>query len=57
MEPRDKVETYQGTDSGWYWRVKAGNGRVIATGAERFESKANAKRAARRVTGAEPEDA
>jgi uncharacterized protein YegP (UPF0339 family) len=44
----DTVEVYEGAD-GWRWRVRAGNGRIIATAGEAFASKRSAARAARRV--------
>lgn len=44
----DTVEVYEGAD-GWRWRVRAGNGRLVATAGEAFASKGNAVRAARRV--------
>ncbi len=44
----DTMEVHEGAD-GWRWRVRAGNGRLVATSGEAFASKGNAVRAARRV--------
>ena len=40
-----RFEIYQGKDSQWYWRLIAGNNRIIAVGGEGYVSKHNAKRA------------
>lgn len=37
-------ETYQGEDGQWYWRCKASNGQVVATGAEGYAAKSKAVR-------------
>ncbi len=34
-----KVEIYEDKRSEWRWRMKASNGRIIATGGEGFSSK------------------
>lgn len=28
----DQAQLYRGTDGLWYWRIKAGNGEIIAQG-------------------------
>ena len=33
----------------WRWNARARNGRIVATSGESFDSKGNAKKAARRV--------
>ena len=38
-------EIYAGNDGWWYWRLKAGNGRIVADGAEGYSSKGSCKRA------------
>ena len=35
----------------WYWRLRAGNGRIVADGAEAYDSKANVTRAINRLFG------
>jgi uncharacterized protein YegP (UPF0339 family) len=40
-------EIFQGV-MGWYWRLRAGNGKTIADGSEVYFSKSNVKRAVRR---------
>lgn len=37
-------EIYDAKD-GWRWRLRAGNGRIVADGAEAYDSKSNVKRA------------
>jgi len=48
-----RIEVYRGAReglrTGWYWRLRATNGRVVADGAEGYSSRRNAIRAARRV--------
>lgn len=39
-----RVDVWQSKD-GWRWRVKARNGKIVATAGEAFASKSNAKRA------------
>lgn len=41
-------EVYRGRDGMWYWRLWAGNGRVIADGSEGYAKSSNARRAAYR---------
>lgn len=33
---RAKFEVYQGGDGHWYWHMKSGNGRIVATGGEGY---------------------
>jgi len=51
---RDVIEVYPDKNGQYRWRRKAANGRILSVGAEPFDSKANALRAARRA--AEPVD-
>jgi uncharacterized protein YegP (UPF0339 family) len=43
------IEVYKGKRAGWYWRLKASNGRVIADGAEAYATRSNVNRAALRI--------
>ena len=56
MNAKDRVQIFTGKDGKWRWRIKAANGRTIDTSGQGFSSKSNAKRAAIRVTGREPEE-
>jgi uncharacterized protein len=47
-------ETFQDTAGQWRWRLKAGNGRKIATSGESFTRRADAMRAATNVKHAAP---
>jgi len=38
-----KFELYQDKASEWRWRLKSGNGQVIATGGEGYDSKSGAQ--------------
>lgn len=38
-----KFELYQDKAGEWRWRLKSGNGQVIATGGEGYESKSGAE--------------
>lgn len=45
-----KIEIFMGFDEQWYWRARnTRNARIVATGAEGYVSKSNAKRAVRRL--------
>lgn len=46
-----RIEVFQTKQAkpGYYLRVRAGNGEIIATGAEEYASKGNAMRAAKRL--------
>ncbi len=44
-----RLEVFQGLD-GWRWRLRARNGKLIATSGEAFDSRGNARRAARRMS-------
>lgn len=35
----------------WYWRLRAGNGKIIGDGSESYASKANVRRALNRLSG------
>lgn len=48
-EIRWKFEYYQSTFSVWYWRLKAGNGLIIADGGQRYASKRGVLRAIRNI--------
>lgn len=34
--------------SGWYWRLRAKNGRIVADGAEDYSTRSNVRRAIKR---------
>jgi uncharacterized protein YegP (UPF0339 family) len=38
-----KFELYEGTNGQFYWRLKSGNGQIIAVGGEGYTSKAGAE--------------
>jgi len=48
MKRRVRFEIFK-RRSGYYWRLVGGNGRTMATGGERFPTRAHATRAATRV--------
>jgi uncharacterized protein YegP (UPF0339 family) len=48
---KPKFEVYQGSDDKWYWRLRAVNGRVIATGAEGYERQEGAEEGVFRLVG------
>lgn len=49
MSREARIETFQSPRSLlWYWRMRAGNGRVIADGAEGYAKRTSAVRAAYR---------
>lgn len=43
-----KAEIFQGANLQWYWRVKAKNGQIIATGGEGYTRRFSAQRGFRR---------
>jgi uncharacterized protein YegP (UPF0339 family) len=45
MKKRGRISYYQGRDKLWYWQLRAGNSQIIATGAEGYASRRNARRA------------
>lgn len=45
-----KIQIYKGKKGGWYIRIIARNGKIVADGGEPYASKTNAKRAAKRLT-------
>jgi uncharacterized protein YegP (UPF0339 family) len=44
-----KIETFQGEDEQWYWRLVASNGQIISIGGEGHPRRQNAVRAAENV--------
>lgn len=44
-----RFEYFCGEAGGWYWRLRAGNGKVVADGSEMYFSASNVRRAIRRV--------
>jgi hypothetical protein len=42
------LTVYQARD-GWRWRLKAANGRIVADSGEAYSTKANARRASKRL--------
>ena len=49
MPHSPKVETFQGENGDWYWRMVAANGETVADSAEGYTRRADAERAARRM--------
>ena len=47
----DHVELFQGRDSDWYWRRRAGNGQIVATGGEGYVHRVDCVAAAQRING------
>lgn len=45
-----KFEIYEDAAGKYRWRLKAGNGEIVASSGEAFASKANAERAAQNVS-------
>lgn len=43
------IQIYRGKKGGWYIRIIARNGKIVADGGEAYASKSNAKRAATRL--------
>ncbi len=52
MSNNPVVEKYEDSAGEWRWRLRAGNGEIIATGSEGYVSKANVDRAINTVTRA-----
>lgn len=48
MMREGKVEVYEALD-GWRWRLKAGNGQILADGAESYTRREDAERAVRKA--------
>lgn len=44
-----KLQIYKGKKGGWYIRIIARNGKIVADGGEAYANKSNAKRAATRL--------
>lgn len=42
-------DTYKDTSGKWRWRLKAGNGQIVADSGEAYDSLANVRRAAENV--------
>ena len=38
---KSKIQLYQDKKDEWRWRLKASNGRIVATGGESFSSRSN----------------
>lgn len=49
---RDKIEIFKDEAGEWRWRIKAANGKIVATSGEGFTRKWSARRAAKRVLSA-----
>lgn len=47
---KHKLQIYKGKKGGWYIRIIARNGKIVADGGEPYASKTNAMRAAKRLT-------
>lgn len=45
-----KIQIYKGKKGGWYIRIIARNGKIVADGGEAYANSSNAKRAAKRLT-------
>jgi uncharacterized protein YegP (UPF0339 family) len=46
-----KIQIYKGKKGGWYIRIVAKNGKIVADGGEPYANKANALRATKRLMG------
>jgi uncharacterized protein YegP (UPF0339 family) len=44
-----RVEVYRGKDKKWYWRMRAGNGKIVADGSQGYASKAGGEKAAKKL--------
>lgn len=44
-----KIQIYKGKKGGWYIRIVARNGKIVADGGEPYANSSNAKRAAKRL--------
>ncbi len=44
-----KIQVYKGKKGGWYIRIIARNGKIVADGGEPYANSGNAKRAAKRL--------
>jgi uncharacterized protein YegP (UPF0339 family) len=44
-----KIQIYKGKKGGWYIRIVAKNGKIVADGGEPYANKANALRATKRL--------
>lgn len=43
------IEYFLGTGGQWFWRIVAGNGRIIADGSEAYQKKSNVIRACKKM--------
>lgn len=58
QKPAPRSVVYQRPDKKWGWRLKTGNGQVIATdGGQGYENEPDARRMANRIIGGEFKDA
>lgn len=46
-----RIELFKGRDKQWYWRLRAGNGRIVAIGGEGYTRKSSASRAVGKIIG------
>lgn len=44
-------EVYQGSDDKWYWRLRAVNNKIIATGGEGYQTQGGAEEGVFRLVG------
>jgi len=44
MNKKATLDVYRGLKLEWHWRVKHGNGKIVAASSEGFSGKAGAKR-------------
>lgn len=49
-EMKHKIQIYKGKKGGWYIRVVARNGKIVADGGEAYSTRSNAIRAGKRLT-------
>ena len=45
-----KLQIYKGKKGGWYIRIVARNGKIVADGGEAYSTRSNAIRAGKRLT-------
>jgi uncharacterized protein YegP (UPF0339 family) len=44
----DHVKVFRGNDGRWYWHRQAGNGQIVSTGGQGYDSESAARAAAQR---------
>lgn len=49
-EMKHKLQIYKGKKGGWYIRIVARNGKIVADGGEAYSTRSNAIRAGKRLT-------